>query len=38
LSDVELEHVLSCVECDRLLDEIEEALNEIAGERDQTIN
>ena len=38
LSDVELEHVLSCIECDRLLDEIEEALNEIAGGRDQTIN
>ncbi len=28
LSDVELEHVLGCFECDRLLDEIEEALSE----------
>ena len=39
LNDVELEHVLTCVECERLLDEIEEVLNEIADEhRDQTID
>jgi len=38
LSDVEMEHVMICVECDRLLDEIEDALNEIAGPADQTIN
>jgi len=36
---VDLEHVLTCVECERLLDEIEEVLNEIADEhRDQTID
>jgi hypothetical protein len=39
LNDVELEHVLVCVECERLLDEIEDALNDIADEqRDPTIN
>lgn len=38
LSDVELEHVMSCVECDRLLDEIEDALDEIADRFEQTIN
>jgi hypothetical protein len=39
LNDVELEHVFNCMDCNRLLEEIEEALNDIAGERgDQTIN
>jgi hypothetical protein len=39
LNDVELEHVLTCLDCSRFLVEIEEALNEIAGEKgDQTIN
>jgi hypothetical protein len=38
LSDVELEHVLTCEECGRLSEEIEEALSDIAGESDQTIN
>ena len=39
LNDIELEHVLNCVDCKRLLEQIEEALNEIAEEHgDQTIN
>jgi hypothetical protein len=38
LTDVELEHVLVCVECGRLVDEIEEALDEISGGSDQTVN
>jgi len=39
LNDVELEHVFTCLDCSRFLVEIEEALNEIAGEKgDQTIN
>ena len=39
LNDVEFEHMLLCVECERLLDEIEEALNDIADEQhDPTIN
>jgi hypothetical protein len=29
---------MSCVECDRLLDEIEDTLNEIADKLNQTIN
>ena len=38
LSDAELEHVLSCVECGRLIDEIEQALSDIAGDSDKMIN
>jgi hypothetical protein len=39
LNDVELEHVLTCVECERLLGQIEETLDEIAHERSvQIIN
>jgi len=39
LNEIELEHILNCVDCKRLLEQIEEALNEIAEEHgDQTIN
>jgi hypothetical protein len=38
VNDVE-QHVLRCLKCERLLDEIEESLNEIAGrEREQAFN
>jgi hypothetical protein len=33
-----MEHVMSCIECDQLLSQIEDALDEIAGPLDQTIN
>ena len=38
LNDVELEHVLSCMDCIQLLEEIEEALEQIAHQHSQTIN
>jgi hypothetical protein len=38
LSDVEMEHVMSCIECDQLLDQIEHALDEIAGPLDKSVN
>jgi hypothetical protein len=38
LNDVDLEHVLRCLDCIQLLEEIEEALEQIAHEHSQTIN
>ena len=39
LNDIELEHVLNCLDCKQLLDQIEEALEQIANEHSsQTIN
>jgi hypothetical protein len=39
LNDIELEHVLNCLDCKQLLDQIEEALEQIAHEHgSQTIN
>jgi len=39
LSQIELEHVLRCADCNRLLEQIEETLDEIAEEQaSQTVN